>query len=239
MWVTGSAAPRVGRVIADHFTALGCESVLHAHQPNQTKSNDPRLVVTGPVEEEAAVEHMLQSILDRYGRIDIVVNSAAIWKPNSLESVTAEELRRYFDVNTLGSFLIARAAGLVMTQQKHGGAIINIGDWAEVRPYCDYAAYFPSKGAIPTMTRSLAVELGSRNPRVRVNAILPGPVLFGDDVSAEDRQAVIDSTLVKRSGTPEHIAYAAEFLAANDFITGIALPVDGGRQIYASEKVVG
>jgi pteridine reductase len=65
-----------------------------------------------------------------------------------------------------------------MVAQPEGGSIVNIGDWAIARPYLNYAAYFPSKGAIPTLTRTFAVELGTRNPRVRVNAILPGPVLL-------------------------------------------------------------
>ena len=119
-----------------------------------------------------------------------------------------------------------------MVQQPDGGAIVNIGDWAIARPYVNYAAYFPSKGAIPTLTRMFAVELASRNPRVRVNAILPGPVLIPDDLPAPEQAAAIAATLVKRKGTPQHVADAVLFLLANDFITGVCLPVDGGRSVH-------
>jgi NAD(P)-dependent dehydrogenase (short-subunit alcohol dehydrogenase family) len=124
-----------------------------------------------------------------------------------------------------------------MVSQPHGGVIINIGDWSTVRPYPDHAAYFPSKGAVEAMTRSLAVEFAERNPKVRVNAILPGPVLFADDVTAEQRQATADACLLRRTGSPEHIALAAEFFVRNDFVTGVCLPVDGGRSIYAAEPL--
>ena len=81
------------------------------------------------------------------------------------------------------------------------------------------------------MTRSLAVEFASRNPQVRVNCVMPGPVLLPPDLSAEEREHVIAGTLVKREGSPEHVAHAVLFLLENDFVTGVCLPVDGGRTI--------
>ncbi|MEO8497009.1 MAG: SDR family oxidoreductase, partial [Planctomycetota bacterium] len=102
-----------------------------------------------------------------------------------------------------------------------------------VRPYMDHAAYFPSKGAIPTLTRNLAVELASRNPHVRVNAILPGPAMLPEGLPESTQQAAIDGTLVKLAGSPRYIADAAVFLIEHEFITGVCLPVDGGRSIYA------
>ena len=121
-----------------------------------------------------------------------------------------------------------------MVEQPTGGAIVNVGDWAIARPYVDYAAYFASKGSIPTLTRTLAVELAARNPRVRVNAILPGPVLFPEELSESQRAALIDATLVKRPGTPQDVAHAVMFLLENTFVTGVCLPVDGGRSIYST-----
>jgi pteridine reductase len=122
-----------------------------------------------------------------------------------------------------------------MVKQPEGGSIVNLGDWAVVRPYPNYAAYFPSKGAIPTLTRTMAVELGSRNPNTRVNAILPGPVMLPPDLPEAERQQAINATLVKREGKPENIVQAALFLVDNDFVTGVCLPVDGGRTIFASD----
>ena len=122
-----------------------------------------------------------------------------------------------------------------MTKQTEGGLIVNIGDWAEARPYLNYAAYFPSKGAVTAMTRTFAVELAHRNPNVRVNAILPGPVMLPPDLSDEEKQAAIAGTLVKREGSPSHIAQAVLSFLDNDFITGVCLPVDGGRTIHSDE----
>ena len=105
------------------------------------------------------------------------------------------------------------------------------------RPAPETTATFASKGAIPTLTRSLAVELGTRNPRVRVNCILPGPVMLPPDMPQAEREQSINATLVKREGTPQHIAQAVLFLVDNDFVTGACVPVDGGRSIFAPDSL--
>ena len=242
--VTGSAAPRVGRAIAVRLASLGCRLVIHARKSlNEAEevANHLReqgtevLVAAAAMEDSAAVEEMIDATLQRFGRIDILVNSAGIWEPTRLEDVTADDVRRYFDVNSLGCFVAARAAGLKMVSQASGGAIINISDWATCRPYLNHAAYFPSKGAVEAMTRSLAVELAHRNPNIRVNCIQPGPVLLGDDVDDATRQAIADSVLLKRVGTAEEVAHAVEFLCVNRFVTGVTLPIDGGKSIYAND----
>jgi pteridine reductase len=150
-----------------------------------------------------------------------------------LEDIQAIDVKEQFDANLLSTFLCCQQVGLKMTAQPEGGCIINIGDWAEIRPYLDYAAYFPSKGAIPTLSRTFAVELGTRNPNVRVNAILPGPVMLPEDLPEHEKKEAIQATLVKREGKPTHIAQAVLALVENDFITGVCLPVDGGRSVYA------
>lgn len=242
--VTGSGSRRVGRAIALHLASLGCKIALHANTSKsdlQEAANELRssgceaIAILGDLRDADAVAAMIDQVVHAFGRIDILVNSAAIWSPTRLEDVTADELRNYFDVNAVGSFIAARAAGLQMVSQPSGGCIINLGDWATVRPYLDHAAYFPSKGAIETMTRSLAVELGSRNPRVRVNCIQPGPVLLASDVDDERRAKIVDSVLLKKVGTAQQIAHAVQFLCENDFVTGVTLPVDGGRSIFAND----
>jgi pteridine reductase len=145
-------------------------------------------------------------------------------------------VRHNFETNLLGTFLCAQQAGLLMVRQPEGGCIVNFGDWATARPYLNYAACFASKGAIPALTRCLAVELGTRNPRVRVNCVLPGPVLFPPTMPEAEREEAIRSTLVQREGQPENVASAVLFFLQNDFVTGVSLPVDGGRSIYASDS---
>lgn len=240
--VTGAGAPRVGNVIARTLSARGYRLVIHANrsmdeaQETATQlsaAGEEAIAVAAETTDEAAVESLVDQVSQRLGRIDVLVNCAAIWRPKQLENVTADDVRRYLDVNTLGTFLFCQHVGLLMVRQETGGAIINMGDWAPVRPYLDYAAYFPSKGAIPTLTRDFAVELAVRNPRIRVNAVLPGPVMIPHDLPADDRRRAIEGTLVKREGTPQNVADAAVALIENDFITGVCLPVDGGRSIYA------
>ena len=175
---------------------------------------------------------MIADLLARFGRLDVLVNCAAVWQSKRLEDVTAQDLRLHFDTNALGTFLCAQHAGLAMVRQPEGGCIINLGDWAEVRPYLNYAAYFASKGAVTALTRCLAVELGTRNPHVRVNCIQPGPVMLPSDLSADERRRSIAGTLVQHEGSPTNIAQAVLALIDNDFITGVCLPVDGGRTIY-------
>lgn len=239
-FVTGSAAPRVGRAVAEAFHTRGYRVALHGHRQAdegrrlaaQWSARGPAsIAVAGDLRDEPQVAQMIANVVASFGRIDVAVNSAAIWQPKSLEKVTAADVREYLEINALGSFLVAQRAGLAMVTQPSGGAIINLGDWAIARPYVDYAAYFPSKGAIPALTRSLAVEFAQRNPRIRVNAVLPGPVMLPPDLPQHERNEAIAGTLLKREGNPQHVADAVVFLAEHDYITGVCLPVDGGRTI--------
>jgi pteridine reductase len=125
---------------------------------------------------------------------------------------------------------------MIMAKQSEGGTIVTIGDWAIERPYLDHSAYFVSKGAIPTLTRTLAVELAHRNPKVRVNCIHPGPVMAPPGLSEEELQVRIDATLVKDADDPETMVRAVKYFIENSFVTGVCLPVDGGRTIFAPES---
>jgi pteridine reductase len=239
--VTG-AGRRLGNVIARELAADGYRLALHAHQSSADLAQTVFELVAGGTEaialaadlrDEQATRDLIAQAHARFGRIDALVNSAAIWVAKPFEKITAADVREHFEINTLGTFVASQAAGLIMAAQSSGGAIVNIGDWAIERPYLNYAAYFVAKGAIPTLTRALAVELAHRNPRVRVNAVLPGPVLLPTEMSAAERQRVIEATLAKREGSPRDVADAVRFLLQNTFVTGVCLPVDGGRSIYS------
>lgn len=234
--VTGGAV-RVGRAIVQALAQRGYAIAIHANRSideAQSLADQlavPTLVVRAELRDEEATRAMIDQTFDHFGKLDLLVNCAAIYAPLPLEEVTGAEVQKYFEVNTLSTFVGCQHAGLKMAEQPAGGVIVNIGDWAVARPYTDYAAYFPSKGAIPTLTRMFAVELSQRNPLVRVNAVLPGPVVFPPNLSEEERQRVIETTLVKHAGTPENVAHAVIFLAENDFVTGVCVPVDGGRTL--------
>jgi pteridine reductase len=240
--VTGSGRKRVGFHVAKTLGLAGYSVALHYRtseaEAQESVAELQSLGITtqafaADLTDEKAVAIMVERVIERFGRVDVLVNAAAIYMRKPLEEIEATDLTLQFDTNTLGTFLVSRDVGLRMCQQMTGGVIITIGDWADTRPYLDYAAYFPSKAAIPGLTRSLAVELGTRNPNVRVNAILPGPVMLPEDLPQHERDEAIMATLVKREGKPENIAQAVMALVQNDFITGVCLPVDGGRSIYA------
>jgi len=171
---------------------------------------------------------MIDRVHRHCGRLDALVNSAATWAPTPLDTVMADDVCRLFEVNALSTFVCCQHAGQIMAGQDEGGAIVNIGDWAVERPYRDYSAYMVSKAVIPTLTRMFAVELA---PSVRVNAVLPGPVLLPESVSEAERRRAISGTLLGRPGRAENVAHAIAMLLENDFITGVCLPVDGGRTI--------
>ena len=244
--VTGSGKRRIGWHVAQALAERGYAMVIHynssAPEAQQTVAEMqtrgvPALAVQADLADDKAAQALIGQALDHFGRLDVLVNCAAIWQRKRLEEVAAADVRRHFETNALATFLCSQQAGLAMVRQKEGGSIITIGDWAIERPYLNYAAYFASKGAIPTMTRCLAVELGTRNPAVRVNCILPGPVMLPPDMPAAERNQAIAATLVKREGRPEHIARAVLFLIENDFVTGVCLPVDGGRTIYFDDAM--
>jgi pteridine reductase len=242
--VTGSGKRRVGFHVADALAKRGFALALH-YRSSEAEANETlalfqsrgtqAIAVQADLTDEKAVEALIGRTLAKFGRLDALVNCAAIWQRKPLEEITAGDVRRHFETNTLSTFLCTQKAGLAMAKQPEGGCIVTIGDWATSRPYLNYAAYFPSKGAIPTLTRVMAVELAARNPAVRVNCILPGPVMLPDDLPAAEKRQAIEATLVKRAGRPENVAQAVLFFLDNDFVTGVCLPVDGGRTIYAPD----
>jgi pteridine reductase len=240
--VTASGKRRIGRQVAEALAAKGYAIALHYHHSGREAEEAlaefvsrqiPVSLHQADLSEESAVASLVGAVRERWQRIDALVNCASIWQSKRLEDVTAADLRAHFEANVLSTFLCSRAVGLVMVKQDTGGCIVNFADWAEARPYLNYSAYFASKGGIPTLTRCLAVELGTRNPHVRVNCVLPGPVLLPADLEPAERAAAIAGTLVKREGGPDCIAKAVLALIENDFITGASLTVDGGRSVFA------
>lgn len=238
--ITGSGKRRIGNAVALALAERGCQIALHYNRSaEEAQESVGQLEQRGvraaafqaDLAREDSVANLFDQVLGAFGRLDILVTAAAVWQPKPLEDVTADDVRRQFEINTLGTFLCCQKAGLIMAGQPEGGVIVLIGDWAVARPYSGYAAYFASKGAIPTLTRTFAVELAGRNPAVRVNCILPGPVMLPENLSEHEVKGAVAGTLLKRPGRPENVAQAVVSLVENDYITGVCLPVDGGRTI--------
>ena len=182
-----------------------------------------------------SVQAMVAATVKRFGRVDILINNAAIASTLSLkpfDELTTGEFRNVLDVNTVGTFHGCKAVAALMRQQD-SGRIINMASGTAIRGAPFIAHYVASKGAVMSLTRSLARELGKHN--ILVNAISPGYTLTDTNLANEEymaatRQAVRDLRCVPRDAYPDDIVGAVAFLASDDarFITGQILAVDGG-----------
>ncbi len=190
------------------------------------------------VSNSADVSKMTKSTLDTYGRIDILVNNAGMPQRNgSMLDVDEETFQKIYDVNVKSIFLTTKAIVPVMLEQG-GGNIINIASTAALSPRPGLVWYNSSKGAVLTMTKSMAVELAPK--QVRVNALCPVIAQTGMTVefmggvdTQEIRDKFVSTIPLGRMNTPRDLANAALWLASDEasFITGVALEVDGGRCI--------
>ena len=233
--VTGGAK-RVGKAIVQALATRGCHLVVHYHRSQAQAQETVRalraaghraLAVQADITKEDQVEAMIEAATAHFGRIDILVNNAALFYRTPVETLTIEDWERVMDVNLTGTFLCAHKIGLRM-REWGWGHIINIADVAGERPWADYIPYSVSKACVLTFTQGLAMELA---PQVMVNAVIPGPVLFQEDTPDNVRQREIDKTLVKRAGSPQDVAQVVVFVAESDYSTGASFHVDGGRSL--------
>ncbi len=233
--VTGGAK-RVGKAIVRAFAARGCKLVVHyrtshtdAEQTVQEllAAGHEAIAVQADITQETEVARMVETAVARFGRIDVLVNNAAVFFRTPIDTLSIEEWEQIIEVNLTGTFLCAQQIGLRM-REWGWGHIINIADVAGQRPWADYIPYSVSKACVITLTQGLALELA---PQVMVNAIVPGPVLFQDDTPEPVRQREIEKTLVKRAGTPEEVAEVVVFVAESDYSTGGLFHIDGGRAL--------
>jgi len=234
--VTGGAR-RVGRAIALALARRGAH-VAFTYRTSRREAEDllrelaaiggRSLAVKADAGRSADAKTAVQKVVKTFGRIDILINNAAIYPRTPWSKLNEKTWDEILTTNLRGPFLFAKAAGDRMMAQG-AGKIINIADWAGERPYKHYLPYCVSKAGVIAMTKALALELA---PTVQVNAVAPGPVLLPEDVSAAEKRAIIAATPLHRIGSPEDIANSVVFLLeGSDFITGALLPIDGGRLI--------
>src|SRR4051812_38230367 len=193
--------------------------------------------VQGDVSKGHDVQAMVDAAVQRFGGLDIVVNNAGTTHRNGpLLEVDEATFDRVYAVNVKSLFWMAQAAVPVLRKQGRGGSIINISSTAGIRPRPGLVWYNGTKGAVNTMTQCMAIELAPDN--IRVNAVCPvlgatglTELFMGQPDSPEVRQKFLSTVPLGRMSTPFDIANACLWLAedASSFITGILLPVDGGR----------
>jgi pteridine reductase len=157
----------------------------------------------------------------------MLVNNAAVYRQTPLGKTSIETWDEMLAINLRAPFLLSQKLGLAMKKTGYGH-IVNIGDWAGLRPYRSYLPYVISKAALIHMTRALALELA---PEVQVNCVCPGPVLLPEDCDEPEADTVRQQTPLKRLGDPDEVARAVCFFAESGFATGAILTVDGGRLI--------
>jgi 3-oxoacyl-[acyl-carrier protein] reductase len=240
--VTG-AGSGFGRGIAEAFAEEGAKLVIADIDEIRAKSvakeiGSRAIATAADVSIRADVAAMMQAAVSNFGGIDILVNNAGITHKNqSLMTVSEEEFDRIYAVNVKSIYLTTLAIVPEM-EKRGGGSIINTASTAGLRPRPGLTWYNGSKGAVITLTKSMAAELAPRN--IRVNAINPviGETALLEDFmgvpdTAENRARFIAGIPLGRMSKPTDIANAAVFLAdpASSFITGVAIEVDGGRCI--------
>jgi NAD(P)-dependent dehydrogenase (short-subunit alcohol dehydrogenase family) len=193
------------------------------------------LAVKADISRTGEVEMMTNSVMARFGRIDILVNCAGVWLPGpTLVDCPEEQWDRVIDVNLKGTYLCCRSVGRIMLKQKSGN-IINLSSQVGLNPGLGAGAYSISKAGIIMMTRQLALELAHAG--IRVNALAPGIVKtdFNIDLwrGPENERRLAGGVPLGRLAEPEDIARVALFLAGDDaaYVTGAVIPVDGGWQV--------
>jgi pteridine reductase len=228
----------VGAAIARALHAAGANVVLHyrssmdeaaalAHSLNDLRPRSAALAQCDLLD-GAAVRALPLSAARVFGGLDILVNNASSFYPTPLGDIGEDDWDDLLGTNLKAPLFLAQAAAADL--RARGGLIVNLADIHGLRPLRHHPVYCIAKAGLIMLTKSLARELG---PRVRVNAIAPGPVMWPDaGVDAALQEEIIARTALKRTGSPEDIARAVLFFATEaPFVTGQILAVDGGRSI--------
>lgn len=236
--ITGGAK-RVGAAVCRRLHAAGANLMLHYRASAgearllQAELNRARADSVALIQADLLDLAKLPSIVDqtvqRFGRLDALVNNASSFFPTPIGAVTGPQWDDLIGTNVRAPLFLAQAAAAPL--KKAQGAIVNITDIHADRPLRHYVVYSVAKAALSGLTRSLARELA---PEVRVNAVAPGPILWPDDDQFDEvsRQRIISHTPLRREGTPDDIARAVRFLIEDaPYVTGETINVDGGRHV--------
>lgn len=231
--VTG-AAKRLGRAIALGLAKDGADVIIH-YRSSHNEARDTVAEIKKLGRKAVAIPADLRSITQiqglftetraQFGKLDILVNSAANFIHSQFESTTEELWDASLDTNLKASFFCAQAAAPLLKQNR--GVIINLADLGGLLGWTGYIPHCVSKAGIVMLTRVLAKELA---PEIRVNAIAPGTITLPGD-PPEWEANYIKLAPLRRSGSPEDVTRAVSFLIRSPFITGHVLIVDGGRTL--------
>ncbi len=235
--ITGGAR-RVGAEIARTLHAAGANILIHHRSSAQAASaladhfNQARpgsaAIHPANLSTADAPEKLVAATLAQFGRLDILINNASSFYPTPVGRITLSQWDDLMGSNLKAPLFLSQAAAPSLAKQH--GLIINMIDIHALRPLKAHPVYSVAKAGLAMLTRALARELG---PKIRVNGIAPGPVLWPEgDMDDELKREIIGKTALQRHGTPQDIARTALFLARDaPYITGQIIAVDGGRSI--------
>ncbi|MBO9584962.1 MAG: SDR family oxidoreductase [Flavobacterium sp.] len=234
--VTG-ASTGIGKSIAQLFLEKGYNVVINSANLQNLETTFKELghhsqlaMVQGDVSQIATGKQLVQTALERFGSVDVLINNAGIFQPQSFLDVEEKDLDRFLNINLKGTYFTSQAAVKQMLQQGEG-SIINIGTVLVDHAIDGFPATAPisSKGGIHAFTKQLAAEFGKNN--IRVNAIAPGiirsPLQAKTGVDNADSLAGLH--LLKRIGETNDVAQLALYLAESNFVTGEIINLDGGH----------
>lgn len=234
--VTG-AGHRVGRAIAVALGARGMRVAVHYNAAAEGAQETVRLIrsaggdafeIGADLTKTAAAQTLVDAVVDRFGGLDVLVNSAAVMLRMPFGDTTEEDWEKVMTLNLRAPFFLSQAAAPRLRDAR--GVIVNIADLAAFETWPAYIPHGISKSGIVHLTRSLARVLA---PDVRVAAIAPGTVLLPDDWSKEDEERLRATTPLQRTGSPEDVSRTVLFILESDYLTGETIIVDGGRHVRA------
>ncbi len=234
--ITG-AARRIGAEIARTLHQAGANIALHCRSSFgeaqkladelENQRSQSVAIITAELSEPQSAYSVISATLQSFQRLDAVVNNAALFESGGWSPADLEQWEKLQAINVRAPWLLTEAARSHLSDAK--GCVVNLLDIYAARPLRGYLSYSTSQTALLGLTRTMAMELA---PEVRVNGIAPGAILWPDEDDGRDRQAIVDSTALKRLGNPADIAAAALFLIRDArYMTGEILTVDGGRSL--------
>ena len=233
--VTGGATG-IGYAVAEQFVGRGANVLLNGRTPAKLAAAAEKLgkpgrvaLIPADITQPANAEMIVDAALERFGRLDVLVNNAGIFYNKPFTDYTVEDLDAFLGY-LRGTFVLTQSAVRAMRQQPEGGAIINVSTILAFNGVAGLPSSAPiaAKGGITALTRNLSIELAADN--IRINAVAPGVVptpLYGE-LNEAQLNALKNMQPLGRYGTPKDIADAVLYLAHATWVTGVILPVDGG-----------
>lgn len=237
--ITG-AARRIGARIARHLHQQGWRVVLHyrhsraeaealAAELNTTRAGSAA-VVQGDLLDIAHLPALAAQAIACFGRIDALINNASTFYATPVGEISEQNWQALIGSNLQAPLFLAQALTPELT--RNSGAIVNLADIHAERPMAGHVVYSIAKAGVVAMTKSLARELA---PAVRVNAVAPGANLWPeveDSIDLLERERILSTIPLQKNGSPDDIAGAVGFLLNAPYLTGVILPVDGGRSVH-------